>query len=98
MLGTGQATPRRAQVSDEHCGRGAGDPRHRLQPVTRGFTGGAKRFDLGIEARHRLIEAIELTSPRSQHNAMRGLDAAIPRVRPRLSWAAPRPRARSASA
>jgi hypothetical protein len=77
MIGTGKATHIRANFSDDHFGRGAGHARNRIQQANRGFKGGANRCDLYIEARNRLIEAIDLTSPLGQHKAMMGFDAAI---------------------
>lgn len=88
MIGTGKATHIRANFRDDHFGRRAGDPRDSIQQVNRGFKGGANLLDLGIEARNRLIEAIDLTSQLGQHKAMMGFDAAIQRFRQLISFAA----------
>jgi hypothetical protein len=88
MIGTGKATHLRAHFRDDHFGRRAGHPRNRLQQANRGFKGGAHLFDLSIEARNGLSEAIDLTSQLGQHNAMMGFDAAISRFRQLVSCAA----------
>jgi hypothetical protein len=44
--------------------------------------------DRYLDARHRLLEAIDLTSPLGQHQAIMGCDAAISRVYPLVSCAA----------
>jgi hypothetical protein len=78
MIGTGNATPHsRANFSDDHVGRRAGHPRDSIQQANRGFKGGANLLDLDIEARNRLIEAIELTSQLGPHKALLWFDSAI---------------------